>query len=335
MRRRLLLFLIGLVAFIPVSVFAVDTLTVSFETYGGTQIPAVQKQWNRPFGELPVPVKEGVVFYGWYIDEDFRNEFTRNTLVLTDTVLYAKYIDAANVYKNLDIKIKMPKVGTVISKVDNSPITGGEGPDIAPEIELNPSTGLKAIGIIYDPQVGEYFYGTIEADKEYVLQVVVVIDDDNHLFADDINITHNFELYNDIKRVYPTDVMLGLSAYGTQEYSIVSGGDATFNGEDLIIKADGELRKLLGIKFDDKDLDKSNYETAEGSTILTLKASFLNTVKPGKHKVTFVYTDGEVDTYLTIPEPSKNPKTGDFIHIYTLLLMLSSIGLLTIRKRLN
>ena len=34
-------------------------------------------------------------------------------------------------------------------------------------------------------------------------------------------------------------------------------------------------------------------------------------------------------------EETKNPKTGDFIHIYISMLMLSSLGLLTIRKRLN
>ena len=123
------------------------------------------------------------------------------------------------------------------------------------------------------------------------------------------------------------------------KYNILSGGDATFEGEDLVITADGQLSKLLGIRFDDNDLDKSNYDLVEGSTILTLKTSFLETVKPGKHKVTFVYNDGEVDTYITIKEKEEsnilNPQTGDNIYTYVTLFIISFTGLAVLKKRYN
>ena len=334
MRKRILLIVLGIIALIPCVAFAAANYTVSFETYGGTAIQPVVKEWNRPYGEMPVPEKEGSVFYGWYTEPEFENEFDRNTLVLQDITLHAKYIPAANLYKKINVKVIMPKVGTVIEEVEESPLHGRRGPSAVPEFVIDPSEGLEAYGFIVDPTDGDYFYGTLEADTEYIVQLVVVVTDDNHLFADDLDLKTNFPLWRNYLDLNGRDFACALSTLATTDYNIVSGGDATYNGEDLVITSDGLLHKLLGIRFDDEDLDEANYSLTEGSTILTLKASFLNTVKPGKHKVTFVYTDGEVDTYITIPE-TENPKTGDFIHIYVLTLIMSSFGLLTIRKRLN
>ena len=97
--------------------------------------------------------------------------------------------------------------------------------------------------------------------------------------------------------------------------------------------------------LDDKILNKSNYSLKSGSTILTLNASFLKTVKDGKHKVTFVYEDGEVDTYLTVktnnnnnnntkPKEETNPKTGDNIYSYIAMFIFSIIGLTILNRKI-
>ena len=49
------------------------------------------------------------------------------------------------------------------------------------------------------------------------------------------------------------------------------------------------------------------YSLASGSTILTIKSSYLDTLSAGTYTVTFVYEDGEVETSLIIPEDTSTP----------------------------
>ena len=70
----------------------------------------------------------------------------------------------------------------------------------------------------------------------------------------------------------------------------------------------------------------------EGSTILTLKKEYLSTLSAGVHNITFVYPDGSATTTLTVKEKVStqklvNPKTGDNITLYIVLLGISIIGL--------
>ena len=152
----------------------------------------------------------------------------------------------------------------------------------------------------------------------------------------------------------------------TPTYTIESGDGQSFtlgDTNDIVIKASGDLDKLTEIKVDGITLDSSNYTTAEGSTILTLLNSYLNTLSVGNHTVTFVYRDGSVDATLKVlaaqnqsgnnstttddntnvnkttgsatnsntttgtTNASNNPKTGDNIVSYIIALLLSITGL--------
>ena len=46
-------------------------------------------------------------------------------------------------------------------------------------------------------------------------------------------------------------------------------------------------------------IDRSNYTAKEGSTIITLKASYLNTLSAGNHTVEILWTDGSASTTFT------------------------------------
>ena len=117
-------------------------------------------------------------------------------------------------------------------------------------------------------------------------------------------------------------------------YEIIEGANSSWiqnSDETLIFRIDGDLSKFVGIKVDDEWVDKENYVTDSGSTIVTLKDEYLKTLSVGEHKITFVYTDGEVSTNFEVKEAEKLekteksmdvPKTGDNINI---LLWLSLI----------
>ena len=92
-------------------------------------------------------------------------------------------------------------------------------------------------------------------------------------------------------------------------YAIIEGVGSTHQNKDskeITIKSNGKFDKFQGIKVDGNLVDKSNYTAKSGSTIVTLKADYLNTLTIGEHKIAFVYDDGEVETEFKITENNKS-----------------------------
>ena len=86
-------------------------------------------------------------------------------------------------------------------------------------------------------------------------------------------------------------------------YAITEGDNQTCyydNDEDLIIIANASLEKLIKVLVDGKELEKENYELKSGSTIITLKSEYLDTLDEGEHKLTLAYTDGEINAKFKI-----------------------------------
>ena len=112
-------------------------------------------------------------------------------------------------------------------------------------------------------------------------------------------------------------------------YRFLEGQDQTFKGNDLIIKTNGDINKLLRIEVNNVELDKSNYENISENTILTLNTNYLSSLSNGTYKLKFVYNDGELNTTFIINNIN-NPKTGDNILFYILMFTVSVIGLSTV-----
>ena len=87
------------------------------------------------------------------------------------------------------------------------------------------------------------------------------------------------------------------------ELKIIAEDNQIYNkasGSDVTITCNGDFAKFTGIKVDGSVVDSSNYTAVSGSTVLTLKASYLGTLTDGSHTITFVYTDGEANANLTV-----------------------------------
>ena len=71
----------------------VVSFTVSFETNGGNTIADKSVNYQSQYGELPVPVKAGYIFDGWYLDEELTLPVQANTVVTKteDHTLYANW----------------------------------------------------------------------------------------------------------------------------------------------------------------------------------------------------------------------------------------------------
>lgn len=82
-------------------------------------------------------------------------------------------------------------------------------------------------------------------------------------------------------------------------YNFIDGanGERIKNsGKDLGFKADGEISKFTGVKVDGTLIGADKYTAITGSTLVTLKKDYLETLSDGKHTLTVVYKDGECTT---------------------------------------
>ncbi|MBO5335842.1 MAG: Ig-like domain-containing protein [Lachnospiraceae bacterium] len=83
-----------------------------------------------------------------------------------------------------------------------------------------------------------------------------------------------------------------------KRYYMVTDGNAeiyTRNESDaLIFEIEGELALFQVLKIDGAVLEATNYTLAEGSTIITLLPTYLDTLEEGTHKLEALYSDGKI-----------------------------------------
>lgn len=75
--------------------------------------------------------------------------------------------------------------------------------------------------------------------------------------------------------------------------------------KDLSFRSSAPLAFFQKVLVDDKEVAAENYVLTEGSTIVTLKASFLNTLGVGEHRLSVVSTTGTAETTFTVAEVAK------------------------------
>lgn len=156
----------------------------------------------------------------------------------------------------------------------------------------------------------------------------------------------------------------------SDNYQIIDGANGSYvagGGEELSIRGNGDFSKFAGVKVDGNLVDPNYYTAKEGSTIIILKSSYMNTLSAGTHTFEILWTDGSASTTFTInanPADSNSqsnndsanqnnnsstnvslqnnankkdavPKTGDTTPIAGLfvLTIISGIGLLVTEKR--
>lgn len=75
--------------------------------------------------------------------------------------------------------------------------------------------------------------------------------------------------------------------------------------KDLSFRSNAPLEFFQKVLVDDKEVAAENYVLTEGSTIVTLKASFLKTLGVGEHKLSVVSATGTAETTFTVAEAAK------------------------------
>lgn len=149
---------------------------------------------------------------------------------------------------------------------------------------------------------------------------------------------NNFEKENENKGVKNYEVIEG------KKQEIKEGQVGIFR-----INANYALFVNSGKVFvDNIELSPSQFNSREGSTIITLNSDYLKTLSAGEHTLKVAFADGEASTVFTLVSDdntqkndtnnkeyemkSNNPKTGDTIAIWFSIMLVSVIGIIGIIK---
>ena len=120
-------------------------------------------------------------------------------------------------------------------------------------------------------------------------------------------------------------------------YTIVSGANSSWKkgtGADLVVTVKRSVEDELcfshftGVEIDGvASVRDTQYDAKSGSTVITLKNSYLETLGDGTHMIRIIFDDAEISTQLTIQAADKkevvvSPKTGDAQNIAVLSVVM-------------
>lgn len=178
--------------------------------------------------------------------------------------------------------------------------------NIPAEIRINEGTGpVPSHTHTYDAWVSDdtnHWHECTDASCSSIKDKAV------HVYDNDMDDTCNVCGY---KRVLPTPVVT---------YKFIEGANGSWtknSGKNLGFKVNGKISRFTGVKVDGTLIGNDKYTAVSGSTVVTLKKDYLETLSVGKHTLSVVYTDGEcttefeviADTKPTTPEEDKKPGT--------------------------
>lgn len=167
---------------------------------------------------------------------------------------------------------------------------------------------------------------TITANSGYKLVKVLVDGTDKtaDMVGDTLkltNITSNINL-----EVVVEKIVYEVTEGANQKYTITKNNEAKFK-----INADFRLFDEGKVYVDNELVDPKNYTAESGSTIITLKKEFVDTLSVGEHTLKVLFNDGgEAITTFNVARvtvPTDNPQTGDNIGFYIISGILSIVGL--------
>ena len=298
------------------------------------------------------PVKNGYTFGGWFAENNNQTRFNFGiTRINSDLNFHAYWAEEIS---EISVVLNAPHVGDTIT------LDGLGYPDSLPVVTTTDSrlqvSAYWIKGTCENDLCEELFSGTFQKNQYYYAYIELeIIDANSYLFVPEVS--NNISINGNA----PEEVFDGSSIHTwfiakvqaqSTTYKILSDKQTyILNSNNAIsITADGNLNKLTGIMVDGILISSENYDLENGSTVLTLKSSYLDTLSVGNHTLEFVYSDGSVETLFAVSNAKEkvlasnkntiNPQTGDNVMCYISMLGLSviviaGIGFYVKKKRYN
>lgn len=243
--------------------------------------------------EIKIPASTTDISLGYYAD---------NTLFHNCEKLNSIYVDPNNSAYSSQGGVLFNKDKTELIRYPmDRDITYYEIPDTVTHIGWYSFLNCNKIQAIFIPEsvrdIGWYSFGICER-----LTDVYYTGSEEQWNKISIS-TENYALYNSLIHYnWQKESEKGpiLSDGTDTEYVIGSSNGAS-------VHCSYDLSDFVSVAMDGETVDPSNYTLAAGSTLLTFKPAYLDTLSVGDHTVTLNYTNATITSVLTIKAASDNP----------------------------
>lgn len=177
-------------------------------------------------------------------------------------------------------------------------------------------------------EIDDFGYGSFELDEENDKNTTI------YFLGTDATLT--VETNGNISIVGQHISKLKTSAQDVEpDYKITrvdNGGQFVYgSSKKLKFESNGFYEGFDYVSIDGKELGDTKYEVAKGSTIVTLKNSYLKTLAKDKYTLTIHYKDGNTATanFSVVPaaKEASNPQTGDVILTSVVIMVVAAAAL--------
>ncbi len=276
--------------------------TVSYVADGKTVATEQVRHGKYAVMDPDAPVREGYVFERWKNGRKSPSQVA----ITEDTTFEAVYVEKDQAVEPEFLEIFLPEEMSTVE------LSTGFFPAV------NAGVTLKEIAYVEPDDATNTRITWTSSDES-----VAVIDEVNHRVilkgTGDVTITGT--LYNGLKGSFVLHVKDSRPQPEPEpepepqpaEYSVVSGEGSSWERESgtplefrfkRTAEDDRTFDNFTGISIDDKDIDKSQYETGKGSVIIQLKPELLDSLTTGEHRLTAVFTDGTADAHFSVIDKS-------------------------------
>lgn len=163
-----------------------NSYTVTFDTNGGSEIPAKTAFYEDSVSEPDIPKKAGCTFGGWYLDSDFYVKYDFGNAVTDNIVLYAKW-------EGNEVNYKVRHFLENITKDGYDEVYGNAEIGIA-------NTQTEAYAISYEGFTPEEF-SQVEINADGTTEVCIYYSRNSYTVTFDTNggseITEKYAVYGD------------------------------------------------------------------------------------------------------------------------------------------
>ncbi|WP_416325114.1 InlB B-repeat-containing protein [[Eubacterium] hominis] len=327
------------ITLIPVQVTSDITLTTDGN---GTASSDVSKAKEGDIVTLTATPNTGYKFKEWQSDDVTvtNNQFTMpSKAVSVKAIFEAVTVNHKATIENVEVKgvvgeIFPTRTLKIKITIQNDKLNGTANPFSTLKTNLP-----KGLGLNMNDYTGTTFTVSVRGIAEMSGKGVLEITIPGEFLesGEDLKVTMNSKATYDFSEI-------GITAGAGSTHTIGGKNDLTFT-------CNGSLDNLEGIYVDNTLVDPSNYTVKSGSTIMTLKASYLNTLSLGTHSLKFQYkkdmsaetsfkivkTDEENTTVDENGTPIKNTGKTTSSHDTTTFALFMSIlvlsGVMVINKR--
>ncbi|MBR3126386.1 MAG: InlB B-repeat-containing protein, partial [Mogibacterium sp.] len=332
--------------------------TVSFDTYGMCKAIEPLKVTHGWTTELPVPqAPKGYTFSHWCSDENGFNQVSSNTPITEDLTLYAFWAiqaDSTTVIDNITIHFDNYPVpdqplttdGVYVDAGDNTSLIQLRVPawsewdyyafdeNRLPTSECKPSTDS---GSVLHFRAGKYYMYSCRIhtndtiDPRISVEVPSAVFPENAILTVDCPNMLDYECWGwgwctdpesgeRVPNVLQVSVVFKAPEYKVIEDEITDTTYETGTDDGVTLHFNGDLALFDELVIDGNVVPKDQYTLTEGSTIVTLKSSYLETLGTGDHTVTAVYNTNmynvdnakdEVATVITVKKSEDKPAEPD------------------------